>query len=279
MHPPFETCRRNYDFGAVVAAPRPCVTSRSCVSLSRCTFLPFDVITEPSARFVAGRRLASFKPYTPRLSGVRRPKASRPFSGGAPFEVTVVSTGGPVGALDVAGDPPIEPVPPGRPMFEGTPGEAAGTPPPLLIFCCPGIDDGGGASATMATFKGSSSPPFKTALSNAMPKQESAPPLARAAASVTCPISFVPFGMMVFRLREYPLSCALSPRRPALSSWNQRRNSVRQQLANHLPTKRSPVDCPLTRRELESLNSMSARRLLLAFGTPRNRRKQTLPKL
>ena len=198
MRPPFETCRRNYDFGAVVEAPRPCVTSKSCVSLSRCTFLPFDVITEPSARFVAGRRLASFKPYTPRLSGVRRPKASRPSSGGAPFEVTVVSTGGPVGALDVAGDPPMEPVPPGRPMLEGTPGEAAGTPPPLLIFCCPGIEDGGGATATMATFKGSSSPPFKTALSNAMPKEESAPPFARAAASVTCPISFVPFGMMVF---------------------------------------------------------------------------------
>ena len=51
----------NYDFGAV-ACPRPCVSSRSCVSLSKCTFLPFDVITEPSAAFVVGRRLASFVP-------------------------------------------------------------------------------------------------------------------------------------------------------------------------------------------------------------------------
>jgi hypothetical protein len=84
-------------------------------------------------------------------------------------------------------------------MFEGTPGEATGAPgAPLLIFCCPGIDDGGGATATMATFKGSSSPPFKTALSNAMPKEESVPPFARAAASVTWPTSFVPFGRMVF---------------------------------------------------------------------------------
>jgi hypothetical protein len=83
-------------------------------------------------------------------------------------------------------------------MFEGPPGEAIGAPPALLIFCPDIGDDGGGATATIATFKGSSSPPFRIALSKAMPNEESAPPFARAAASVTCPISFVPLGMMVF---------------------------------------------------------------------------------
>ena len=101
-----------------------------------------------------------------------------------------------MGLLDVAGVPPMAPVAPGRPMLEGAPGKAIGAPPSLLIFCPP--TDDGGATATIATFKGSSSPPFSIALSNAMPKDESAEPFARAAASVTCPTSFVPRGRMIF---------------------------------------------------------------------------------
>src|SRR5438552_7881394 len=54
------------------------------------------------------------------------------------------------------------------------------------------------AIAWIPTLSGISSPFFRIALSNTIPRADSDSPLARAEACVTCPITFAPFGITVF---------------------------------------------------------------------------------
>ena len=72
----------------VPAAAWLCVTSRSCVPLSRCTFLLVDVINDPCVLFDAAEfRLRPFKPKTPWLLEVNCPAVFSP--PGAPLVALV----------------------------------------------------------------------------------------------------------------------------------------------------------------------------------------------
>src|ERR1700689_274834 len=125
-------------------------TSTNCVPLSRCTFLPAEVMTDPSAPVEAAELKAiPFNRNTPWLFAVSWPASSRPEPSprAAPLVLPAMLPAEPSGPLPVAfgsvvelavplgtdpafeagpAPPPIVPRPPARP------GEEAALPAPLL---------------------------------------------------------------------------------------------------------------------------------------------------
>src|SRR5260370_11857508 len=193
-----------------------CETSSILVPLSRCTFFPAEVVTDPCVAWeAAALRFRPFRPNTPWLFEVSCPAAFNPPT--APFEApatlppafAAVFTAPPATPPTLAAvlvtvptappaaevTPPSAPRPPAAP---DPPAEAPASPkasrsppaadPPL---CAPAI-------AWIPALNGISWPFFRVALSNTTPSDDSDSPLARAEACVTCPTSFVPLGITVF---------------------------------------------------------------------------------
>src|SRR6267143_2682214 len=211
------------DFGSGLLArgclDAPCSPACACetrsirVPLSRCTFFPAEVITEPSVAFEpAALRFRPFRPKTPWLFEVSWPAVFKPPT--APFEVPAIlpaafaaeftvppATPPTLAAVFVtvpAAPPAVEVTPPSAPRPPVIPDPAAEAPtPPIASMSDPAADAllCAEAIAWIPALNGISWPFFRIALSNTMPSEDSDSPLPRAFASVTCPTSFDPLGI------------------------------------------------------------------------------------
>src|SRR6267378_210547 len=214
------------DFGSGLLArgclDAPCSPACACetrsirVPLSRCTFFPAEVISEPSVAFEpAVLRFSPFRPNTPWLLEVSWPAVFKPPT--APFEAPAMfppafaaeftvppATPPTLAAVFVtvpAAPPAVEVTPPSAPRPPVIPDPAAEAPtPPIASMSDPAADAllCAEAIAWIPAFNGISWPFFRIALSNTMPSEDSDSPLARAEACVTCPTSFEPLGIIVF---------------------------------------------------------------------------------
>src|SRR6266550_2491877 len=193
-----------------------CDTSSIRVPLSRCTFFPAEVISEPSVAFEpAALRFRPFRPKTPWLFEVSWPAVFKPPT--APFEVLAMlppafaaeftvppATPPTLAAVFVtvpAAPPAAEVTPPSAPRPPAIPDPAAEAPmPPMVSLSDPAADAllCAEAIAWIPAFNGISWPFFRIALSNTIPSDDSDSPLPRAEACVTCPTSFEPLGITVF---------------------------------------------------------------------------------
>src|SRR5436853_5231969 len=99
------------------------------------------------------------------------------------------------------------------------------------------------AIAWIPTLSGISSPFFRIALSNTIPRADSGSPLARAEACVTCPITFAPFGITVFP-SDFTASVVRaftgSPGLHFFESTGELRAAL-----NAVPAAREPFACPV----------------------------------
>src|SRR5882757_4889195 len=218
-------CFWEFDFGSgfCVSAPVGFV-SPACapetisirVPLSRRTFFPPEVINEPSVPFAAAAfRFSPFSPNTPRLFEANcpaefRPPTAPPADPATPVVVRAVASTAPPAAL-VALPAVFVTVPTAPPAVDIAPPSAPRPPPiarppppaPTSVIASRSAPPARAAVSALASawilpFNATSCPFFKIALSNAIPSADSASPLPRADARVTCPTSFAPFGTTVF---------------------------------------------------------------------------------
>src|SRR6266404_1124386 len=194
-----------------------CETSNIRVPLSRCTFFPAEVITEPCVAFEpAAFRFKPFNPNAPWLFEVSCPAAFKPPT--APFEAPAMLPPAVAAEFKVppaappvlaavfvtapTAPPAVDVTPPNAPRPPAVPEPAADAPmPPMVSMSAPAADAPLSAEAIawiVTLFNGISCPFFRIALSNTMPSDDSDSPLARAEACVTWPTSFEPFGIAVF---------------------------------------------------------------------------------
>jgi len=210
-----------------------CETSNIRVPLSRCTFFPAEVITEPCVAFEpAAFRFKPFNPNAPWLFEVSCPAAFKPPT--APFEAPAMLP--PAVAAEFK-------VPPATPPALAAVFVTAPTAPPAVdVTAAQRAASAGRAGARRPTrpchpwcpcplqplmrrsppkqiawivtlFNGISCPFFRIALSNTMPSGRFGFALARAEACVTWPTSFepgdycLPFGLRCFgRVRVHRIA-------------------------------------------------------------------------